>query len=319
MIRIMAMDGTGELHFPDQINDLLQQTWNWYWVDFSKPTPEEAKKLERFSFHPLAVKDCFYYFQKPKLDYYDQYQFLVLNAFDVDYQVHEVDLFFSHRFVVTYHFEQHNEIDTVWERIANHNIGGLRERGPAGITYKIIDKLVDSYFPTVQNIEHQLVQYENDLFDHPDASNRFVRDIFKMRKHLLDLRLAILPMRDLLYRIVNSRHIHLGNEKYYYLHIHEHLEKLSQSIESSTNMASDIRDHYMSVNSHRLNKHMMILTIITVIFMPLTFIAGIYGMNFKFMPELEWRYGYFVVIGVMVTIAILLTINYRGFFTKDDI
>ncbi|SHE95510.1 magnesium transporter [Seinonella peptonophila] len=320
MIRIMAMDETGELHYPKQIDDLLQKTWNWYWVDFSTPTPDEAQELERFSFHPLAVKDCYYYTQKPKLDYYDDYQFFVLQAMNqTNYQAEEVDLFISPTFVLTFHYDPRPEIDIIWERLCV-NEEGIRNRGTHGITYKIIDKLVDNYFPVAQNMEDQLTEFEAHILNQRGTSHHFMREIFRIRGHLLDLRMAIWPMRDLLYRTLNSHRMLLSaEERFYYSDIHDHLIKLAGMIESSGALANDIRDHYLSVNSHRMNLHMMTLTIITVIFMPLTFIAGIYGMNFKYMPELEWKYGYFAVLLIMLVIGLILFYNFKrkGWFNSD--
>lgn len=124
-------------------------------------------------------------------------------------------------------------------------------------------------------------------------------------------------MRDLLYRILNSERLpDFKKHKLYFSDIHDHLLKLSHMIESSRDMTSDMRDSYLSVNSNRMNKNMIVLTVITTIFIPLTFIVGIYGMNFENMPELKWKYGYFLVLGIIafVGISMFLWFKRKGWF-----
>lgn len=120
-------------------------------------------------------------------------------------------------------------------------------------------------------------------------------------------------MRDLLYRMLNSERLrNFHKDKIYFSDIYDHLLKLSSMIESSREMTADIRDNYLSVNSAKMNRNMMVLTVITTIFIPLTFIAGVYGMNFRYMPELNWRYGYFAVWIVMLIIAITMYLWFKN-------
>ena len=297
LIRIMAMTEAEELIYPG-IAELWEkrQEWQWYWVDFEEPTPEEAEELRNFSFHPLAIKDCYYYNHKPKLDYYDDHHFLMLHAVDpISCKASEVGLFVSESYVVTFHYRKHAELTTAWEKVQTDP--DLQKRGVYGITYKILDKLVDNYFPCIQNIEEQLIMFDQE----PDL---FIKEVFHIRKQLLNLRATIFPMRDLLYRILYAQHFLSKEERHYYHHIYDHLVKLSSMIDSSASLASDIRDHYLSITSSKLNKNMMTLTVVSIIFMPLTFIAGIYGMNFKNMPELDWEYGYFGALGFMLILGI---------------
>ena len=121
-------------------------------------------------------------------------------------------------------------------------------------------------------------------------------------------------MRDLLYRMINSERLsYLKEQHLYFNDVHDHLLKLAEMLETYRDFSSDIRDNYLSVNSNNLNTTMMTLTVITTIFMPLTFIAGVYGMNFEYMPELSWRYGYFLVLGLMLLIALMM---FRFFVKK---
>ncbi len=142
-------------------------------------------------------------------------------------------------------------------------------------------------------------------------------EIFEIRSDLLKLRRIVNSMRDLLYRILNSeRLIGFHEHKLYFSDIHDHLIKLSDMVASNREMTSDMRDNYLSINSTRMNKNMMVLTVITSIFIPLTFIVGVYGMNFQNMPELSSKYGYFVVLLIMAIIAIemFLWFKRKGWF-----
>jgi magnesium transporter len=284
------------------LEEMAREKYLWYWVDFNAPTEEEAMNLEsHFHFHSLAIEDCFHLLQRPKVDHYGDTHFFVLHALDqVDLSAHEVDLFIGDNFMVTFHHKELLELDQAWERITTQN--DLWEKGHLYAMYTVMDKLVDQYFPAVYLIEDQLLEIETSGVQ--TASHNVMDDVFEIRSKLLKLRKTIIPMRDLLYRVINSDRITgLKEQHVYYTDIYDHLLKLAEMIEANREMTADMRDNYVSVNSNRMNTIMKTLTVITTIFMPLTFIAGIYGMNFLHMPELEWKWGYFAVLGVMFGIG----------------
>ncbi|MCY9021242.1 magnesium and cobalt transport protein CorA, partial [Priestia megaterium] len=131
---------------------------------------------------------------------------------------------------------------------------------------------------------------------------------------------TILPMRDLLYRIINSERLHIpAEQKAYFNDIYDHLIKLTSMVEANRDMTSDMRDNYLSLNANRMNSIMMTLTIISSIFIPLTFVVGLYGMNFDHMPELHWHYGYYIVLGIMglMTIGMILWFKRKGWFNVN--
>jgi magnesium transporter len=167
-----------------------------------------------------------------------------------------------------------------------------------------MDKLVDNYFPTLYFIEDQLNELEAQGENRPNIQ-KLTQQVYDIRSDLLRLRRTVLPMRDLLYRIINSEKISgFKGQHAYYTDIYDHLLKLSEMIESNREMTADLRDSYDSLRSNRMNSIMKTLTVITTIFMPLTFIAGVYGMNFVNMPELQWHSGYYIVIGVMLVLGL---------------
>lgn len=168
------------------------------------------------------------------------------------------------------------------------------------------------FFPNVYQIEDELNEIEA-----KEANQNLIEEVYEIRSKLLKLRRTILPMRELLYRILNSERLIIPKEeRVYFMDIYDHLFKLSEMIESNREMTADIRDSYISINSNRLNTIMKTLTVLTSIFIPLTFIASIYGMNFEYMPELTWRFGYFSVLGVMFVVgsAMLMGLWFKGWF-----
>jgi magnesium transporter len=302
MIRSLAITTELEIVKDVPLNQLSSAHIQWYWVDFNAPNEEEAKLLEEhFHFHPLAVEDCYHLLQRPKLDHYEGVDFFVMHAIHPKtLAAEEVDLFLGKNFIVTFHFNPSREIEDAWSRIADQKKG--IDKGHLYTTYLIMDKLVDQYFPSVYQIEEELNEIENNVKS--ESTQALMDDIFEIRAKLLKLRRTIVPMRDLLYRVINSDRIEgIKEQLFYFTDVHDHLLKLSEMLESNRDMTADMRDSYVSLNSNRMNNIMKTLTVITTIFMPLTFIVGIYGMNFVYMPELNWKWGYFVVLALLFSIG----------------
>ncbi|MCM3670345.1 magnesium/cobalt transporter CorA [Mesobacillus maritimus] len=302
MIRTIAITNDNKIHIDIPIEDLVRTKDCWYWIDFDQPTKEEVVKLRNpLMFHPLAIEDCLHTLQRPKLDYYEDHTFFVFHSLNPKtLEKKEVDLFLADNYLVTFHEHSSMEINEVWKRVkqaANPSI-----LGPANVLYHILDKIVDNYFPLVYEIEDIL----NDLDENSSQQTMesLLDSLFDTRHDLLSLRHTVSPMRDLVYRMINSqRIIEQITPIEYFSDIHDHLLKLTEMVEANRELTTDIRDSYLSLNSHETNRVMKVLTVITTIFMPLTFIAGIYGMNFVFMPELNWKYGYYATLTLMLFIG----------------
>ncbi|WP_019533420.1 magnesium/cobalt transporter CorA [Paenibacillus ginsengihumi] len=303
MIRALAVTTAGELLRNVPLERLSEPDIRWYWVDLDRPAEEETALLaSHFRFHPLAIEDCLHLSQRAKLDHYGDVHFFVLHAIHPStLEGLEVDLFVGPDFVVSFHLQQLQEIDDAWDKMTA--MDNPPQSGPLTCAHQIMDKLVDQYFPSVYALEDEIGELEHE--DGDDDSENLLTRLFEIRSRLLKLRRIVVPMRDLLYRIVNSQRI-AGMEEHaiYFQDIHDHLWKLSDMIEQNRDITADIRDSYMSLNSNRMNRIMKTLTVITTIFMPLTFVAGIYGMNFTHMPELEWRYGYGLVLCLMAAVGL---------------
>lgn len=302
MIRIVAVTPENERLTNIRTDQIDFNQPYWWWIDFSQPTKEEISKLDTdFHFHPLAIEDCIHSLQRPKMDYYDDFNFLVTHTIEQDtLKGKEIDFFLGENFIVSFHHHDSPEVNQVWNRLNRSD--GPNNWDEYRVLYEILDKVVDNYFPTVQKIEDEL----NTVEDNPDERpmDELLDELFDIRHNLLSLRHMINPVRDLFYRMLSSHHLPGVNERReYFADIYDHLIKLSEMVQSNREIANDIRDNFISYNSHQQNKVIQILTIITSIFAPLTFIAGIYGMNFEYMPELSWRYSYPAVWLVMITIT----------------
>lgn len=315
MLRTMAVDQQNQLIKDIEIEKLVNGEYHWYWVDFHQPTEEESNYLRTpFSFHPLAIEDCMHHLQRPKLDYYDGYTFFVTQTLNsIPTRKEEVDFFLGKNFIITFHHQPSSEIDDVWKRLVHSE--NFEKWDASHVFYSVLDNMVDNYFPLVYQIEDML----NEIDDNSKRRSMedLLEDLFETRHSLLSLRHTVTPMRDLLYRILNSqRETYIKGKTEYFSDIHDHLLKLTEMIEANRELTTDIRDSYISLNSHQTNHVMKVLTVITTIFMPITFIAGLYGMNFRYMPELTWKYGYLwaLIIMALITIGMSLWFKKKGWF-----
>ncbi|OCT14656.1 magnesium and cobalt transport protein CorA [Paenibacillus pectinilyticus] len=302
MIRTLAITTDFAVLHQVPLEGLSDPSILWYWVDFDNPSEEESLQLkDHFHFHPLAIEDCFYLLQRPKIDHYSDVHFFVMHAIDAKtLDAEEVDMFLGKNYIVTFHLRASREIEDAWSRITLND--SFRTQGQIYAVYLILDNLVDQYFPSVYQIEDQLNDIENNM--KTDAIDELMNEVFEIRSRLLKLRRTIVPMRDLLYRLISTERIDQVREQLvFFTDIHDHLLKLSEMIDSNREITADIRDSYISLSSNRMNTIMKTLTVITTIFMPLTFIAGLYGMNFAYMPELQWHWGYFAVLAIMLGIG----------------
>jgi magnesium transporter len=315
MIRIVAISNKNEIKTSLSINQVFSEENRCFWVDFNQPNEEEVQELDKsFHFHPLAIEDCIHKLQRPKLDYYKDHTFFATHSLHSSREEkEELDFFVGENFIVTFHDHASKEINDVWERINQSK--HIQSWDQYLILYHILDKLVDNYFPAVYELEDELNAIENNTYNY--SMGKLLDQLFEAKHALLNLRYTVLPMRDLLYRTLNSNHLKgIHKRREYFSDIYDHLIKLTEMIEASRELATDIRENYLSINSHQTNKVMKVLTVITTIFMPLTFIAGIYGMNFQYMPELAWRYGYFFIQFIMfgTAFAMFIWFKKKGWF-----
>ncbi|NTW72566.1 MAG: magnesium/cobalt transporter CorA [Eubacteriaceae bacterium] len=312
MIRITALTKGEKLINVESLEELSELDYKWYWADFEAPTEDEVRYLyDYFKFHHLAIEDCLHLLQRPKVDFYDGYNFFVLHAVcETDITPREVNLFIGENYIVSFH--QDESLPEFYEARDELYASDTEfwDQGNVYIAYLIMDKIVDAYFPAIFKIEDDLKEYDD--IDKGSLNKERIEMLFDIRGELLKLRRVVGTMRDLIYRVLNSSHLkHFLHNEVYFIDIYDHLLRLSEIIEANREITSDIRDSFISINSNRMNSVMTLLTIITTIFIPITFIAGVYGMNFKYMPELNHPYAYFYTIFAMFVVGFLMYLWFK--------
>ncbi len=277
------------------------------WIDLEEPTDEELRLLEDpFGFHPLAIEDCITPEHQPKIDDFGPYLFMIFRGIDFNEPVDELHTtklaaFLGPDYLVTYHRRPMRSVNAVLGKY-RHAKSAAPFRSIDYLLYEILDHLVEFYFPVLDRIEDEIDRIEEALLDKcgPDT----LESILQTKREVAGVKRAITPHRELFSRIARGEFEEIGPQvAVFYRDLYDSTARLAEVGDSYRDLLSGLFDAYLSVVSNRLNEVMKVLTIFATIMLPLTFIVGVYGMNFKYMPELAMRYGYFVVWGVMLAVA----------------
>ncbi len=270
------------------------------WVDFENPSDAEIKLLEtRFGFHHLAVEDVRHGQQRPKMEDYGNYSFITLRVPSEKARegATQFNIFLGHNFLVTVNRETIPSEQNVIER-CNKN-PQLLLKGADFVLYTILDTFVDNMFPKIAELDDRVDDLEDRIFE--EQSTELLEELFKLKRDVVQYRRVIWPLRDVLNVLArrDSSFVHEKNTVYF-RDVYDHLVRLSESIDSIRDVITSAMEAYLSVVSNNLNAVMKKLAVITAMVMVPALIAGIYGMNFKYMPELELREGYFFALGAML-------------------
>ncbi len=284
------------------------------WIDVLGPDEQVMESVaRRFDLHPLAVEDCLHYPQRPKLDTYEHGLFLIWlipeQVADDGLNLRELDVFIGQDFLVTVHRERLDAIDRVAAEAER-----VLPRGSDWTLHAIIDIAVDSVFPILDALSDTLEELEDRMLE--SAEREHLHGLYAARRLLVALHKVVGSERDVLRGLVREEALVSAEAYRYFQDIGDHLARVEDGVETYRDVASGAMDIYLSAVSNRLNVIMKQLTIVATIFMPLTWISGIYGMNFQYMPELEWRYGYAAVMVGMLVIAagMLAFVRRRGWW-----
>lgn len=302
-----------------RVLDQLRLAPGKFWLDVDGLADVQLihKIGDLFDLHPLALEDVTHVHQRAKVEDYGKQLFVVarMPTFDGRLETEQLSMFVGQDYVVTFQEGRPGDcLEPVRQRLrAPHSM--IRQRGADYLAYAILDAVVDSYFPIVEQFGDRLNELDEQL---SDADSRVpLADIHRIRSELLLLRRAIWPHREAINHLLRETATLIHPETRVYLRdCYDHTLQIIDVIETYRDICSDLRDFQLSIASHRANEIMKVLTIISTIFIPLSFVAGIYGMNFDYMPELRWRYGYFFILSVMGVMALGL-IGYiwrRGWF-----
>ncbi|MFD2518686.1 magnesium/cobalt transporter CorA [Salinimicrobium flavum] len=274
----------------------------WLNVDGLSETSEIIKVGQFYDLHPLIIEDIVNTNQRPKIDEYQDYFFIVAKMLyhktNGQLEHEHISIVLGKDYVLTFQEAGGDVFDGVRERLARGK-GSIRGRGADYLVFALLDAIVDHYFLVVEEISDKIEILEERLFS-SEPTDDITLEIQELKKTMLRIRRAVFPLREVVSRLekVNGHLIH--NDTVNYIRdLYDHMVQVSENIEIYREMSWGLMDMYMTTISHRMNEVMKVLTIMASIFIPLTFLAGIYGMNFKHMPELEWKYGYPVLLLIM--------------------
>jgi magnesium transporter len=299
----------------EQIKGFLATGEGLLWVDMEDVTDKDTELLsDVFRFHPLAVADCVSKdIHPPKIDDFEDYLFIIVHG--INYRIEsevvettELALFLGKNYVVTSHDVPMMSVSSMLDRIRKD--GRLMRRGADFFVHDLIDALVDNFMPTMHDMDEKNDQLEDEALHEPRRET--LMSIMQLKRSILALTRVILPQREIMNGLSRGEYSLISERaQIYYRNIYDHLVRIEMLTLGLRDMTESVLNTYLSSVSNRMNEVMKVLTLIATIFIPLTFISGVYGMNFANMPELEWRYGYFIILIVMAVIGISLVFYFR--------
>jgi len=289
-------------------------TVTWINIDGLHETGIIEQLGGHFGVHPLVLEDIVNTEQRPKLEDFESYLYVVLKMMYRDDEgeivAEQVSLVLGKNFLLSFQEGGGDAFEAVRDRL-RLNKGTLRKQGADALLYALIDAIVDNYFVVLENFGEFTDEIEESLIQNPTVE--ILSSIKNLKRELLFIRRSAWPMRELVSGLQHSESpLIRSNLRLYLRDIHDHAVQVLDSLDTQREMLSDMMDIYMSSVSNRMNEVMKVLTIIATIFIPLTFVAGVYGMNFDNMPELKWSWGYFAILGIMALIGLAMV----GYFKR---
>lgn len=299
----------------EAISDILEREDSLLWVDVINPSPDDLRVIgEEFQFHPLAMEDSVRRHQRPKLDHYEGFIFVVFYGLDIEDErpvTREINLFAGRNFLVTVHDGSLQAISETAERWCSN----AEQRGDNSIgllAYSVIDAIVDGYFPVIDDLTERIQDLEAAIFERRRLNPHTQEDIFRFKKDLLAVQRVLGPERDVMNILVRRDAPLFGGEQIlYFQDVYDHLLRVSDAVDQYRDLLTGALDAYVSVESQRLNEVVKTLTSSSIILMSMTLVASIYGMNFIHIPELRWHFGYLWALGLMVVIGTGLVAVFR--------
>ncbi|HEX5832294.1 MAG TPA: magnesium/cobalt transporter CorA [Pyrinomonadaceae bacterium] len=296
-----------------QLPELLQDSEAVIWVDMESPTAaDEQVLLDVFKFHPLTVEDCRENRHYPKIEEFPGYIYFIVHGVRADtspdrFNTIELDGFLGSNYVITYHHDYFRSIANVKQLLSTSPIAC--QRGPAFLLHQILDQVVDYYSPVLDDFDTRIDELEESIFSLQRPNNEILGQIMDLKRSVLRLRRISNKQMDILLRMSRGEFKLIPEDmRPFYRDIYDHIARVTDLAESYRDLIGGSQEAYLSVVSNRMNQIMKVLTIFSAVMLPLTFIAGVYGMNFDNMPELHTRYGYFGALVVMGVVALAMLI-----------
>lgn len=316
-IKIHVLNGSGYRTLTDlaSVPPLLEDERACLWIDSDERSPELERFLESvLTLHPLVVEDIFSDRLTPKIEDHGTFLYVVMHGVRCEGEcleslgTVEVDVVIGPNWVFTHHAIPMRSFDELQQELLRNP--RLLARGPAFLAHALIDRLTDYYLPVVDRIDDDLEALEREVVINPRPE--LLQELFSMRRSIQRLRRIALYQREILQRLSRGEFEIIPQDALvFYRDIYDHFVRISDLAESYRELVAAALETYMSVTANRTNEIMKVLAIISTIMLPLTFIAGIYGMNFEHMPELKWAYGYPFALALMALVTVLLVLWFR--------
>lgn len=307
-----------------RFKSFLRGRKNILWLDIKDPAEEEFGLLsEVFDFHPLSIEDARKPQALPKIEEFRKYVLVVFHGISYNPKMgriesKEIDIFMGRNFIVSVHSNSSNDIEEVMRDMEKKF--HIMARGPDIILHRIIDYLIDRCFPLLAYFDREIDELEGMIIaGRAGKTQEIIRKMMTLKRHILKVKQSIEPQRLVINRLTREETPFISERgSIYFRDVYDHIMRFYMELETYRDIIASTFEAYVSVvsnrmaeASNRMNEVMKTLTVIATIFMPLTFIVGLYGMNFRFMPELSWQYGYYAVLAAIAVIAILMYIFFR--------
>jgi magnesium transporter len=315
-------EGLSEKH----LAKLLADPNTLVWVDFENPTASDEKILsEVFRFHPLAVEDAIETRNHPKVEAFNGYIFFIVHGVKNETDSHnfvtkELDGFLGKNYLVTFHYEKFRSIDEVKDQIRAS--GFAFQRGADYLLHQILDRTVDHYVPVADDFDEAIGELEDRILKMKKADYVILEEIMDLKRNVARLIRISSKQENVLYRLSHGEFPQIDTANLpFYRDVYDHLLRITILAENYRDLVNGLLDIHFSVVANKTNEVMKVMTIIATIMLPLSVIAGIYGMNFENMPELKTSYGYFVTLGIMLLVALGMIFYFwhKGWiFQKND-
>jgi magnesium transporter len=291
-----------------------EPTISWINIDGVHDIETIEKVGGHFGIHPLVLEDIVNTGQRPKAEDFDDYVYIVLKMLYYDAKEKEVraeqfSLILGSNFLISFQERVGDVFELVRERIRKGK-GHIRKAGADYLAYALMDAIVDQYFIIMEIFGDKMEALEEELVENP--TGRTLETIHTMKREMIYFRKQVWPLREVVGGLVRGEFSLISESTAVYLRdVYDHTIQVIDTVESLRDVLGGMLDLYLSTISNRMNEVMKVLTIIATIFIPLTFVAGIYGMNFKYMPELEWHWGYYMIWGVMAVVVVTMVVYFK--------
>lgn len=298
-----------------ELEDLDLET-GMHWINIDGIHDEDMIERigNKFNLHHLVLENIIQTGQRPKIEVFDEYVFFLIKMIYLAptggyVEEEQVSIILGKNFVISFQEKPGDVFEVIRHRLRDAKYR-IRKKASDYLAYSLLDAIVDNYFVILESLGDSIEDSEKEVFSQPDEKT--IQGIYDMKRKIIMVRKSIWPLREVVSSFIRSESPLIVKENYRFLNdLYDHIILLIDTIESFRDMVSGLLDIYLSSVSNKMNEVMKVLTIIATIFIPLTFIAGVYGMNFKNMPELNWTWAYFAVLGVMGIITIGMVIYFK--------